>query len=325
MRKIRFGVIGCGAIAVMKHLPALKKSKFAQLTAVVDTDAAHLTKVQREFAAKYAFGEIEKLAGVVDAVIVATPNSTHFGMTKVLLEAGLHVLCDKPLALTTEEAEQLYRIAQEAKLKLMVGYSRRFTTRIRTLHKFLETNHSTFDIRISLGGNMGDWPARSNFRSSKSLSGGGCIVDTGVHIVDMAIHFLGTDVVLKESKLERLELSEVEDNARIVLQFSSGSTATLSCSYLYALKPEIKVFWSGGWAHTMLDGTTEIISWHNRDSLVCRAAGVQQIVVELNDPFFDQIEHFSQCILSDTIPTIKMEEVIANQKIIDKIYSHEAK
>src|SRR2546422_8427823 len=102
---MRLGVVGCGAIALEAHLPAAEKIRGVELEAVVDTDPVWTGKVARRFGARYALESYTDLVGKVDAAVVATPNWTHPEITCFLLEHGVHVLCEKPLALGVAEAE----------------------------------------------------------------------------------------------------------------------------------------------------------------------------------------------------------------------------
>ena len=321
MNKVRFGIIGCGAVSVMRHIPALKKSKKAQLIAAVDTDREQLARIQKQFGVKYTFKELEKLEGLVDAVLIATPNAFHYDMTKAMLEQSVHVLCDKPLALTFGQAEDLYQISSKKNKKLTVSYNRRFSSRIQTLHSFMQMIKLPLTITLSLGGDVTRWPARSGFRFNKEFAGGGCLIDTGSHIIDLATYFLGAQIKLKSFRIDFLKKYDIEDNVSLVLQSPSGSIASLACSYTFGLKPYIHIAWDGGWAHTMLDGESDRVTWFIKDSLMCKSDGIQELLTGSNDEYMEQIDHFCDCITKNISPLITKDEVLIGSKIIDQVYA----
>jgi predicted dehydrogenase len=127
--RVRVGVVGTGWWATQFHLPALIGNPLVQLTALADPAPERLQKAVRHFGIQAAFTDARALfeSGTVDAVVIATPHATHYGLARAALERNLHVLCEKPFVLESKQGRDLLRMARERSLHLMVGYTYQFT------------------------------------------------------------------------------------------------------------------------------------------------------------------------------------------------------
>jgi len=125
---VRIGIIGCGAIAEGAHLPAVLSSPQVELAAISDLNASRLQYLRRRYRlGPIAFQDYREVVGRVDAVILALPNHLHAPVGVELLSRGIHVLCEKPLAVTRHECEQLTQAARSAASILAVGFVARFS------------------------------------------------------------------------------------------------------------------------------------------------------------------------------------------------------
>ena len=115
---IRFGIVGCGAITKIAYLPFFKNSTKAKLTCLVDKNESVLSAYYKYSKLRYVGTSVDDMFEYVDAVIVATPNFQHFPIAKICLENGKHVLCEKPLAITSQECKQLISLAKKNQTKL---------------------------------------------------------------------------------------------------------------------------------------------------------------------------------------------------------------
>src|SRR5262249_23772537 len=119
MTRLRFGVIGCGAIVTLHQLPALRRCSQLDLVGVVDRDCEWAGRVARRFGIPPAPGDAAALVGAVDAVLIATPNTTHAAIACDLLEQGVHVLCEKPLATSRADVDRMLDAAARGGARLM--------------------------------------------------------------------------------------------------------------------------------------------------------------------------------------------------------------
>ena len=129
MKKIRIGVIGAGWWATFAHIPALKSHPNAELVAVQSRERAKAEKIARDFGAKYACTSVEKLLALpeLDAVIVSTTPNVHYAQARAALERGLHVLMEKPMTFSADEARELVELAAQRKLQLLISCPWHFT------------------------------------------------------------------------------------------------------------------------------------------------------------------------------------------------------
>ena len=190
---VRIGLIGCGAIAQVAHLPAVLSSPQVELAAISDLDASRLQYLRRRYRlGPIAFRDYRDVVGRVDAVILALPNHLHAPVGVELLSRGIHVLCEKPLALTRQECEQLCQAARSTASVLAVGFVARFFPSTELTKQLLESRFlgelQSFDYEF---GSPGGWSPLSGYNLARSTCGGGVLVVSGSHVLDQMIYLFG--------------------------------------------------------------------------------------------------------------------------------------
>jgi predicted dehydrogenase len=196
--EIRLGILGCGAITGLEHLPAAMAHPEVRLTALIDSDRNRALALKRQAQTDCeVFADLKSAAGAVDAVVNALPNHLHAPLTLEALHGGLHVLCEKPLAITSAEGLACAQAAEERKLVLAIGMSRRFVGSNPLLHLLLR-EHSLGSLQgydWQSGGAL-DWKSASGFYFDRTLAGGGVLIDLGVHLLDSLIDWFGPVVAI---------------------------------------------------------------------------------------------------------------------------------
>jgi predicted dehydrogenase len=190
---IRLAILGCGAITRSEHIPAVSAHSSLHLVALVDTDLPRANAlIQNRGLSCKAVADYRDVLGQVDAVINALPNHLHVSSNMDCLGAGVHVLCEKPLAITAAEARSCTEFAQEKKLVLAVGMNRRFAASHPLLKLVIEEGllGSIQDYDFQYGGAF-DWRSASGFYFERAKAGGGALVDFGVHMLDSVIDWFG--------------------------------------------------------------------------------------------------------------------------------------
>jgi len=191
--KIRLAILGCGAITRSEHIPAVSAHPGVELVALIDTDLARANALiqSRNLTCK-AVADYREVFDQVDAVINALPNHLHVSSNMDCLGAGLHVLCEKPLAITAAEARVCTEFAEEKKLVLAVGMNRRFAASHLLLKLVIEEGLlgaiQSYDFQY---GGAFDWRSASGFYFDRAKAGGGALVDFGVHMLDSVIDWFG--------------------------------------------------------------------------------------------------------------------------------------
>ena len=321
MSTLRMAVVGCGAVSEIYHLPALGSCARAHLAVVVDADAGRAGAIAARHRDAVAVTDYRELPGKVDAAVVATPNASHADISCHLLEHGVHVLCEKPLATSSADAERMIAAAQRGNARLMAGHCRRFNPNTALLQRLIADGHlgAVEEISAALGGRYGAWPTRTDFRRDRSLAGGGVLVDLGVHLIDMALWLVGEDATVARYDASDTMGWGVENDAEIVLDFAGGGRALLACSYTHGLARTLRVRGSSGWAETSVDGFP-VVTFFSEHARVCRRAGAQQFVLPEVDIYARQLEHFVAAILDRTPFVVTADQVLSGLRLIESCY-----
>lgn len=272
---INVAVIGLGI--GKHHLRDYHKHPRCRTVAICDTDPDRLAEQgelygipeQRRYADHKALlrdaGEME-----LDAVSVALPNTLHAPVTKTALRAGLHVLCEKPMAMNARQARSMLAAAEQARKTLMINFSFRFTAHSRALKRVIDSGQIG---EIYYGKTM--WhrrrqlPRFGGWFGQKELSGGGPIIDLGVHRLDLAVWLMGNPapVTVSASTYSKIgpELAkktgktfDVEDLGAALIRFDNGATLLLEAS------------WAG---HTEKDQDMATQLWGTKGGIVQRNVG----------------------------------------------------
>jgi len=224
------GVIGCGAIACEAHLPNYAANARARLVAVADIDDGRARAAADRFSVPYIYADYRQLVerDDIDAVSVCTPNYLHAEQTIAALQAGKHVLCEKPMAITIAEAEAMIGAAEAAKRQLMVGFTHRFYGFNQMARDVIAEGTLgrpyTIRVRFAHRGPYTSWSATSDWFFKSRLAGGGAVLDMGIHALDIARFVLGAEIRSVSANLATLSQDiQAEDTAVIGLEFSSGA------------------------------------------------------------------------------------------------------
>lgn len=189
-RKIRLGMIGCGAIAEGAHIPAVLSSSLVELTALSDTNETRLRDIERmlDFGT-IGFSDYRDTFDRVDAVILTLPNYLHAPVGSDFLKRGIHVLCEKPLALSLSECVELYQAARSSRSVLAVGYNTRFFPSTELIKQLIDSHFlgklKSFDYEF---GTSGGWASVSGYNLARATSGGG-VFPAKIHFIDRMLYF----------------------------------------------------------------------------------------------------------------------------------------
>jgi len=190
---VRIGIIGVGAVSDQHHVPGIRLDPRTELTAICDADTALLERRRSEWNVERAFASDQELIerGDVDAVIVATPNFLHREQCLRAIEAGKHVMCEKPLGLNADEVAAMYQAAKTAGVVHMTAFTYRFAPSMKYLSHLLRTG-ALGEPRHFRSQRFLDWPETSwGWRQYRKTAGAGDLFDMTIHRIDFAIDLLG--------------------------------------------------------------------------------------------------------------------------------------
>ncbi|MDQ3396684.1 MAG: Gfo/Idh/MocA family oxidoreductase [Deinococcota bacterium] len=225
----KVGIIGAGGVSIF-HFQGYTAGG-AVVVAIADTDPVALARRQREWNIPRGYSSYEELLADpdIEAVSVCLPNALHHPVTLAAARAGKHVLCEKPISLSLEKAEEMIRVCREAGVILQIGHHLRSDSAALRAKKLLdsgELGRLTF-VRLR---QAHDWAGAKHVRDSfgkLASSGGGTLLDNGCHMMDLA-RFFGGDVQELFARTATLGFDiEVEDTAVVTLTFASGALGSV--------------------------------------------------------------------------------------------------
>lgn len=273
MKEIKIGVIGCGSIAEIAHFPAIKRCEQAKLEAVCDIDPVHVENIAGKWGAVKWFTDYRDMfdKSTLDAVIIATPNNVHRNQAIAAARAGVHVLIEKPIAVTNKEAWEIVEACNKAKVKLMVGCDRRFWTHNQWAKELTE-NGVIGKLLMSRACLHEHWynyqnhVARTKFRLDCSVAGGAAINDTGAHAIDLLTWLNGSKVKRAVGVAKRLAMPDTytlcDDTALLMVEFENGAFGSVSCNrFSPAVNQTTELCGTEGTIFTSTDATNPYQSW----------------------------------------------------------------
>lgn len=214
--------------------PAMQNVAGHRLAAVMRRDAAEAKAFGQEFGVDRVYTSAGELVGdpEVEAVYIATPPSSHAGLTALAAGAGKHVLCEKPVATSVQEAEGMIEVCARHSVRLMICHYQRFNLRHQQIRKWLQNGEigRVVSVRVNFSSYSPppSEPGVEAWRHSRAIAGGGPIMDLGSHCLDLLMYLCGpieTSAVLTDSLAYS---SDVEDTATLLLRLSSGAQATVT-------------------------------------------------------------------------------------------------
>ncbi len=307
-------LIGCGGIA-RSYLQALAALPGCRLTAVADIyeDAARRVAEPYDCA---AYGDYRRVlqGSRVEAVVIATPPATHAEIAGFFLSAGVHALCEKPLALNSREAALMLGQAEESGALLMMASKFRYVDAVVRARSLLQAG--------ALGRAIGfensfcsEVDMRGRWNSDKAVAGGGVLIDNGCHSVDIARFFLGPLAAVRAEAGENRQGLEVEETVRMDLRAASGAAGRVDLSWsmasaredyisLRGTEGELSIGWSG--ARYKRNGERE---WTSFGEAYDKLAAMTQ-----------QVENFANAIRGRAAPLVTSADGLASVKAIDAAY-----
>ena len=230
--KIRLGIIGAGSIARLAHVPAIQQMPEVELVAICRRNREKANELGKQWGVKEIYYDYKDLlkSKNIDAVIVTTPNANHRENVIAAAMEGKHVLCDKPIATNLKDAREIVEACKKNKVKFQMGFNQRFWNQVEIAKQLVEKGtigqvkgfSSTFKVRVA------DYPADTDYRFQTELSGGSCLIDAGIHRIDMARFFMGDIKDVYAEVKHSVVPQKVDDNAWLLCNFEDGATGFIS-------------------------------------------------------------------------------------------------
>lgn len=336
MRKIKWGVIGCGGIADRRTIPGMMLAENVELVAVMDTNPEFAEKVKEKYGAKYAFTTAEELLSLdeIEAVYIASPVVCHKEQAFLAADAKKHILIEKPVGLTSKEAEEIKNYCEKAGVKLGVGFMMRFHAYHQAIKELLDNNK--LGKIVSMRAQFSCWypEIEGAWRQKLATSGGGAMVDMGVHCIDVLQYMSGLKPKVVSGFASNLTFNyEVEDSCNAVIQMDNGSAMYIEANFNIpdaASKSRIEIYGTRG--SIMAECTLSQVEGGKVDVLISDDSlgyDAQQDRVDVDKLELDvtfgnmytkEVEGFGNAIINDTDVPVPANEAILNQKVVEAVY-----
>jgi predicted dehydrogenase len=332
MNKLRVGFIGVGGIAQSRHIPAfLQLSDVCDITAVSDVNMERAKEVSEKFAIPYVFENDHDLLAEVDAVCICTPNKFHAEISIAALEAGVHVLCEKPMALSALECEAMIAASKKANKVLAIAYHYRFMKEAQAAKKMMAEIGTPLVARVEAlrRRKVPGWGVFTN----KELQGGGSLIDYGCHLLDLAIWLMGNPKHVAVSGSAYNSLSKVpnqvnvwgefdhqtfnvDDHVTAYVKFENGASLLLETSWAANIKDDKEHVSISGVDGGLSVFPFELYTTKNGMLLNSEAAWLPGE----DNPGLPQAKNFMDACLGWNELVVKPEEALQVSSIIDAIY-----
>lgn len=318
-RKLNVALMGLGGYAGIVAR-AMKECKLATLTGIVSGTPAKIDKWKKEYniADKntYNYDSLQNIASNpdIDVVYITTPNSLHHKHVLQVAAAGKHVICEKPLADTAQQAREMIAACKKAGVKFYVGYRLHFQPHTREIIRMRQAGEFGQIVHVNnyMGFKIGD---PTQWRLKKALAGGGAMMDVGVYALNGARYATGEEpiwVTAQESKTDHIKFAEVDETVTFQLGFPSGAIAECGTTYNFNNFERLYIIGEKGFAELSpafgygpIKGRTHLGELQIQD-IVHQAA---------------QMDGLADCILNGKPdPNMTGEEGLKDMIVIDAVY-----
>jgi predicted dehydrogenase len=323
-KQVGFALVGLGNLAINQLMPAFAKCRQAKLVGFVSGRPEKARQLAQVYGVDpkniYSYDTYERIADnpSIDVIYVVLPNSMHAEFTIRALKIGKHVLCEKPMATTPRDCEQMIAAAKAANRKLMIGYRVRYEPHNQALIAYARETGDAGPTRLILadaGFNIGD---PKQWRLRKPMAGGGSLMDIGIYALNAARYLSGEEPVAVNAMMHSTpndpRFAEVEENINFQLRFPSGVLANCASSYGGNVN-RFRVIKPRGSAE--LDPASSYTGLRMR---VFRGGALEERILQQRDHFASEMDHFAECVLKNTEPLTPGEEGLKDLRVMMAIY-----
>jgi predicted dehydrogenase len=342
---VRIGVIGAGSISEM-HIGSYNKNRDAAIVAICDLKEERAKAKADKYNIPNVYTDYRDLLANpdIDAVSICTWNNSHAEISIAALRAGKHVLCEKPLSKTVEEALAVEQAVKESGKTLQVGFVRRYASNTRIVKSFIDNGelgpiYYAKASCIRKLGNPGGWFA------DKERSGGGPLIDIGVHVIDLCWYLMGRPKVksisgntynrlgnrsnIKNLKFYKAadydaELNSVEDMANALIRFDNGASLLVDVSFtLHAKQDELTVKLYGEKGGVELEPELTLIM-EKYDTILNATPQIDHLSFEFVQGFQDEIDYFIEVSQGSKTTLSPVQDGVEMMKILCGVYESAA-
>lgn len=329
-QRVGFAIVGLGRLSLDQLLPAFGRTLRCRPVALVSGDRAKASAAAAQYGIEpkriYDYKSYDRMRDdpAVEVVYIVLPNSMHAEFTVRAAQAGKHVLCEKPMANSVAECQQMIDACAQAGKKLMIAYRMQYEPYNREV------------IRLARAGELGKLKGFTavngqtqgdprQWRLKRALAGGGALPDVGIYCLNAARYLTGEEpsevTAMMSSTPGDPRFTEVEEQMQFLLRFPSGLLASCATSYDYHDSKFFRLVGSAAWAEL-----SPAFSYSGQVLRIGRkpergeSVSIEQRVLEAKDQFALEMDHLAQCVRSGARPHTPGEEGLQDLRIITALY-----
>jgi len=344
-RRIRWGILGCGGIVDRRTAPAINRARNAELVSVRSRDIEKAKKYAEKHGAKKYFSHLDEFLGdgETDAVYLATPPSVHAELVRRIAHSKKHILCEKPMAMTLAECREMVDECRKEGVKLMIANNMRFNPVHLKIKEIIEKRLLGNLVLARAQGSFYYPPDPKAWRLQTESVGGGPLVDTGIHCVDLLRWFCGEVTEVSAVTDNVIFDYSVEDTAIVTMKFANGGFGIVeSCYSTRYVENALEVYGSKGTllAKRSIWTTSEPAElrgffnqtrrphqgrylpppWAQNSSLGGWGSLVKRYYFQPRNTYTAEVEHFGECIEHDRSPLIDGAEGLKDLQVVRAAY-----
>ncbi len=321
-KKIRWGVLGAAKIAVTKVIPAMRQGTYSEISAIASRDLGKARQTARDLKIPKFYGSYEELLAdpEIDAIYNPLPNNLHVPWTIKAAEAGKHVLCEKPIALTTEETRKLIETRDRTGVKIQEAFMVRTHPQWLVVRDLVKQNR-TGKLQAINGFFSYYNDDAANIRN-QTETGGGALFDIGCYCINLPRFILGEEPRKVAALIKRDDISRVDKLTSAILDFPT-CLSTFTCSTQLVPYQRMQFFGTGGRIEVEIpinipvDRPTRIFI-DNTGNLY--GENTETIEIPAVNQYTIQGDLFSRAILENTEPPISLEDSVKNMAVIEAVF-----
>ncbi len=318
MDKVKWGILGTANIASWGTIPGMKKAERCELYAIAGRSIEKAESYKERFGFKKAYGSYNELLEDADVQIiyVPLPNNLHKEWVIKALQAGKHVLCEKPMGLTAEEIKEMFSVAEQNNVLLMEAYAYLHSPYVKSLKE---------DVKSGLIGNVDYIESafitqgyKEDIRLHKDL-GGGAMYDLGCYCTTMILSLIDSDPVLVKASAEFSD-EGVDLNTAGIIKFENGTRASFNVGMIFGENTNAR--FDRLYIHGTKGTIRSDVEYNQEGNLsyqIYTEDGVIERKIEVPNNYSLEVQQLSQCVLTGEKPYITADFSIKNASLIDKV------
>jgi predicted dehydrogenase len=327
MEKIKLGIVGCGAVTQQYHLPASKFAANVEIVTLVDKDP-RLSRIARQYKSPHFCNDYHDIFDLVDGVLIALPHNLHAPVSIDFLKEKIPVLCEKPMATSSSEAKEILDTSRKYQTPFAVGFMRRFYRSSRQVKKIISAgilghlDHFDFEE-----GSIYHWNTTSGFFFDKHAAGGGVLIDTGSHTLDLILWWFNGHILDFEYKDDSFGGTEANCLLELAMMHEGNQiSGRIELSRERNLRNSCKIFGSKGWLE-FFPQNTENILLHLEDDTRNNIIDSKPLVQPRNvlSYFAEQLIDFGHVVAGEKRPYIDGVLAYSGIKLIEDCYKSRKK